>query len=87
MKNEQTTDSAASALSAGVERCKTCTRWHKAKAYDCQYNGPYGGCLIGTVSLWKEKKVRSNAALTGAEGVRVEGTVMQQEGEHGQEDV
>lgn len=33
------------------------------------------------------KSGNANAALTGAEGVRVEGTVMQQEAEHGKKDV
>jgi len=37
------------------------------------------GCLISSIRYRNPNVTTPNAALTGAEGVRVEGTVMQQE--------
>ena len=39
---------------SAIERCGTCTHWHKAKSYDCQHNGPWGACSFKEISRWKE---------------------------------
>ena len=66
----------------GLERCALCRKWHKSKHYDCQHNGPWGGCSTKRETEFQPKKVRSNAVLRGDSGliagVPLESTVRQE---------
>jgi len=47
-------------LNVKLERCGQCRKWHKSKHYDCQHNGPWGGCSAKQETKFEPKKVRSN---------------------------
>jgi len=62
MTDEQETNHAfaRSRSNAGLERCADCRKWHKSKHYDCQHNGPWGGCSAKQETKFEPKKVRAN---------------------------
>ena len=51
----------------GLERCADCRKWHKSKHYDCQHNGPLGGCSAKQETKFEPKKVRSNVELSASQ--------------------
>ena len=42
-----------------LQRCGACRKWKKGKHYDCQHNGPWGGCSAKGETKFEPKKVRA----------------------------